>query len=145
MLKFTDVSTMVEKKISRNIIMAEIFTLCQELANSEIKMHEIVKEYYGNQKNLLKQINEIEQLQCSEYCVNRQEQIGKMMQSIGNLKLLKVSDIITEITGIKEKIKNKTHIMKQIQDLIPKEGIATNYTIQTVNTTQTCASAAKMT
>ena len=62
------------------------------------------------------------------------------MKSVGNIKLLDISDLNEQSKLIKEQINHKTTIINQLQELIPKKGIATNYSINTNNSTQTCSS-----
>jgi len=140
MFKFTDAAQMGQKKITRNNNMYETIDLWQKLIDIEIIVKERIKAHYENQKNVLKSINEIETLQCSEYTADRQDTINELMKSVGNIKLLDISDLNEQSKLIKEQINHKTTIINQLQELIPKKGIATNYSINTNNSTQTCSS-----
>ena len=64
------------------------------------------------------------------------------MTDIGVFKpSTEILNMIEKIKEIKNGIKDKSDIINHIQSLIPKEGIATNYTIKIANPNQTCASA----
>ena len=144
MLKFTDVNEMVQKKISRNKIMYEIFELCQKVSSIEIIIREKINVYYDDQKQLLDSINKIELLQCNEYKKEREEKINDMMKLVGDISLLNIDEFNKERDELKEQIKYKTLDLKQLQELIPKEGVATNYTVHTNDANQTCSKAVQM-
>ena len=144
MFKFTDAAGMVQKKISRNNIMCDIFDLCQKMSDCEIKRREKIKQYYEEQKHLLKTINDIEILQSTEYTESRQTIIGEMMDSIGDTHLIDMDEITTYMKDLREQIDNKLVAIKDIQTLIPQKGVVTNYTVRNSNENQTCATTARL-
>jgi hypothetical protein len=143
MFKFTDASTMVNKKITRNNIMLEVFNLCRNITEKDIELKQKVINFYIEQEKTIKKVNEIEQCQTQEYTIERQLLIQTMMKNIGDTSLIDPTDIIDEINVLKNKIKEKTSLMKQVQNLIPNEGVATNYTVRTIDENTTCANAAR--
>jgi hypothetical protein len=143
MFKFTDASTMVNKKITRNTIMLEVFNLCRNVTEKDIELKQKVINFYIEQEKTIKKVNEIEQCQAQEYTIERQLLIQTMMKNIGDTSLIDTTDIIDEINVLKNKIKEKTSLMKQVQNLIPSKGVATNYTIRTIDENATCANTAR--
>jgi hypothetical protein len=144
MFKFSDAAGMVQQKISRNNILYDIFDLCQKVSDYEIKKMGNIKQYYEEQKQILKKINDVEILQSTEYTEARQTLIQEMMNSIGDPYIINMDEINNHIKDLKEQIDEKILVMKHIQTLIPKTGIATNYTFNTGNENQTCANAARL-
>lgn len=144
MLKFTDVNVMIQKKISRNKIMYEIFDLCQKINSIEITIKEKIITHYDAQKQLLDSINKIELLQCNEYKKEREEKINDMMKLVGDISLLDIDEFNKERDELKEQIKYKKLDLNQLQELIPKEGVATNYTVHTNDANQTCSKASQI-
>ena len=144
MFKFTDAAGMVQNKIQRNNIMCDVFDLCQKMSDCEIKRREKIKQYYEEQKHLLKTINDIEILQSTEYTESRQTIIGEMMDSIGDTHLIDMDEITTYMKDLRDQIDNKLVAIKHIQTLIPQKGVATNYTIRNSNENQTCATTARL-
>ena len=65
------------------------------------------------------------------------------MKNIGDISLIDSSNIIDEINILKNKIKEKASLMKQVQNLIPSEGVATNYTVRTIDENATCSNTAR--
>ena len=143
MIKFTDANTMVNKKITRNNIMSEIFNLCRLVTEKDIEIKQKVINFYIEQEKIIKKVNDIEQCQSQEYTIERQLIIQTMMENVGNTSLINTIDIINEIIVLKKKIKEKTLLMKQVQNLIPNEGVATNYTVRTIDKGNTCSNAAR--
>jgi len=142
MFKITDAYDFVQKKITRNNVLMEIFKSYEEMLNYEIKVKQELQAFYKNQQDMVVEINDIEILQTTEYTSERQEQINILMTDIGVFKpSTEILNMIEKIKEIKNGIKDKSDIINHIQSLIPKEGIATNYTIKTTNPNQTCASA----
>ena len=80
-------------------------------------------------------------MQTQEYSVDRQNVIHSMIENINSVNK---EYIINEIVELKKKLNEKTIMMKHIQELIPKEGIATNYRIQT-NNNDSCSKSARLT
>ena len=142
MFKITDAHDFVQKKITRNNVLMEIFKSYDEMLNYEIKVKQELQSFYKHQQDVVVEINDIEILQATEYASVRQEQINILMADIGVFKpSTEILNMIEKIKEIKNGIKDKSDIINHIQSLIPKEGIATNYTIKTVNHNQTCTSA----
>jgi len=142
MFKITDAHDFVQKKITRNNVLMEIFKSYGEMLNCEIKVKQELHAFYKHQQDVVVEINDIEILQTSEYTSVRQEQINILMADIGVFKpSTEILNMIEKIKEIKNGIKDKSDIINHIQSLIPKEGIATNYIIKTTNPNQTCASA----
>lgn len=142
MFKITDAYDFVQKKITRNNVLMEIFKSYDEMLNCEIKVKQELQAFYKHQQDIVVEINDIEILQTTEYTSLRQEQINILMTDIGVFKpSTEILNMIEKIKEIKNGIKDKSDIINHIQSLIPKGGIATNYTIKTANPNQTCASA----
>jgi hypothetical protein len=130
MLKFTDMNIIIQKKITRNNIMFDMFDINQKILDKEIYIRQLMNKYYNSQKFIICQINEIEELQCSEYTLIRQENITKLSKKIGiNDDEIQIKNITYEINILKKDILNNINSVKHIQSLIPSEGIATNYKI----------------
>lgn len=142
MFKITDAHDFVQKKITRNNVLMETFKLYDQMVGYEIEVKHQLQSFYKSQQDVLVEINNVESLQSREYTAERQEQIGVLMSDIGVFKpSTETQNMIEKIKEIKNDIKNKAEIINHIQTLIPKHGIATNYTITTSNPNQTCASA----
>jgi hypothetical protein len=128
MLKVTDAYEFVHRKITRNKVLMEIYKLYEDLLECEIILKSELQSFYKNQQNELRLMNDIELLQTTEYTLERESKINSMMPHIGIFKLSQASiDIKHKIVDIKNMINEKRNIMNNIQELIPIEGIATNY------------------
>ena len=130
MIKFTDVHNIIQKKITRNNNLYDIFNLYQKIIDKEIIIRQLMNDHYDKQKNIICQINEIERFQCNEYTTERQEEIIELTKKIGiNNSNVRLKDINNDINNLKKDIVNNINIINHIQSLIPKEGVATNYKI----------------
>ena len=128
MLKVTDAYEIVHRKITRNKILMEIYKLYEELLGCEIILKSEMQSFYKHQQNKLCLMNDIELLQTTEYTLERENIINNMMPNIGIFKPSQVViDIKLKIFDIKNMINEKINIMNNIQELIPIEGVATNY------------------
>ena len=128
MLKVTDAYEIVHRKITRNKVLMEIYKLYDELLGCEIILKSEMQSFYKNQQNELCLMNNIELLQTIEYTLERENKINNMMPNIGIFKLSPNSiNIKHKIVNIKNMINEKKNIMNNIQELIPIEGVATNY------------------
>ena len=128
MLKVTDAYEFVHRKITRNKVLMEIYKLYEDLLECEIILKSELQSFYKNQQNELRLMNDIELLQTTEYTLERESKINSMMPNIGIFKLSPASiDIKHKIVDIKNMINEKINIMNNIQELIPIEGVATNY------------------
>ena len=128
MLKVTDAYEFVHRKITRNKVLMEIYKLYEDLLECEIILKSELQSFYKNQQNELRLMNDIELLQTTEYTLERENTINNMTPSIGIFKLSPASiDIKHKIVDIKNMINEKINIMNNIQELIPIEGVATNY------------------
>jgi|688.fasta_scaffold463860_1 hypothetical protein len=128
MLKVTDAYEFVHRKITRNKVLMEIYKLYEDLLECEIILKSELQSFYKNQQNELRLMNDIELLQTTEYTLERENTINNIMPTIGIFKLSSSSiDIKHKIVDIKNMINEKINIMNNIQELIPIEGIATNY------------------
>lgn len=143
MFKFSDAAGITQTKISRNNILCDIFDLCQKVSDCDIKKREKIKQYYEEQKQTLKKINDVEILQSTEYTEARQTLIQEMMNSIGDSHSINMDEINNNMKELREQIDEKISIMKHLQTLIPQKGIATNYAIHTGDENQSCATAAR--
>jgi hypothetical protein len=123
--------------------MVSVFNLCKNVAEKDIELKKKVINFYIEQEKTIKKVNEIEQYQIHEYTIERQILIQTMMKNIGDTSLIDVTDIIGEINILKNKIKENTSLMRQVQNLIPSDGIATNYTVRTINENSTCSNTAR--
>ena len=54
MFKFTDASTMVNKKITRNNIMLEVFNLCRNATEKDIELSQKVINFYNEPEKTIK-------------------------------------------------------------------------------------------
>ena len=130
MLKVSDAYEFENKKITRNKLIMEIFELSEKILDYEIKAKEEIKKFYRTQKATLSTINNIEMLQANEYTIEREEQTKFLMEQIGAYKPPQyIVDLSKEADLHKATMEQKTAIVNQIQELIPKTGIATNYKV----------------
>ena len=141
MIKFNDVSQMIHKKISRNNVICEIFQLSKDMNDIQIQIKEYQKTSYDEKIKLLLAVNDIELLQSTEYTIERQQQISNLMDQV---KCNPNIDIfLSNIKTIQTIINEKTIISTQYQNLIPKNGIVTNYKLITTDKYETCSKAVK--
>lgn len=144
MIKISDAHDFVQKKITRNKLLMEIFQGYGKMLENEIRIKTHAKDFYLAQSAILIKVNEIELLQSSEYTVEREKEIAQLIENIGIYEIPEESKQLTEETNtIKTDIKYKSETIQYLQTLIPKEGIATNYKVVMNNPNQTCADAVR--
>jgi len=132
MFKITDAYESVQKKITRNNMLMDVFKSYEEMIKYEIKVKYELQIFYKQQQSVIVKINDIELLQLTEYTTTRQNQINNLMDNIGVFKpSTKILKMIEKIKEIKINIKEKCVIINQIQLLIPNGCIVNNYTIKT--------------
>jgi hypothetical protein len=143
MLKYTDVYTMIQQKISRNKSIIAIHELKIEQVNMVVDMQEKIKNHYQNTIAVCKEINEIELLQTVEYTVEHEKKITDLHMSVYSDQIQEEIDgtYRNDMQRIKDLIEYHLEVVKYLSNKIPKSGIATNYTIHTIDPTQTCHAA----
>lgn len=142
MIKISTANEFIQKKITRNNVLINMFKAREEMVGHEITVKRKLQEFYMNQQSILLEMNDIETIQSTDYMVSRHEQTNSMMKSVGVFKpTAETLVIINRIKTLRAEIKESIEIVNNIQALIPNTGVVTNYTIKTSNPNQTCASA----
>ena len=138
-MNLSDAFEFENKKITRNKLLIEIFELSESILDNEIAAKEDIKLFYKDQKLILSTINHIELLQSREYSLPREEQTTFLMTKIGEYKPSQlIIDLGKKSMLAKASMDHKTSIITQIQDLIPKTGVVTNYNIKFTPIEKSC-------
>lgn len=139
MIKFTDAYYIVQKIITRNNLIAEVFALHNELLENEIFIKNDMKEFYKRQYERVIIINNISRLQLAEFSIERHLQINEIMRE------LRLYTDTAEVSIIKEKNRYIKDLLNQkymeiecIQSQIPDRGVATNYILYTYDPQERC-------
>lgn len=139
MIKISDARAFVSKKITRNNEIINIFDNYSEILEKEISIKKTIQKTLQEQKDIIHEINQIEQAQCLEYTIARQNKIGELMKHISGYT--PSEDIITamsQIEVLRNDIGYHKSIIKYLEEQIPDKGVATNYTISLCDLSKTC-------
>jgi len=135
MIKFTDAYFIVQKTITRNNLIAELFSLNQQLEEVEILIKKDMIEFYATQTEKIEYINTILHKQLNEFSCGRQHEINDMMKELGAYVVS--LELINKKDTLKLLINQKSAEINYLQSQIPEKGVAVNYTIR-YNTKERC-------
>ena len=97
-----------------------------------------IKTHNQNTIEIYKEINEIELLQTSQYSIEQEKKVADLHISVHrNIQEEIYVTYRNDMQRIKEEKEYHVGVIKYLSDQIPKSGIATNYTIHTIDPTQT--------
>jgi hypothetical protein len=130
MIKISDACEFVNKKITRNKILIESYQLHKQRLEYEILLKKELINFYNDQQLIISNMNDIEFLQTQEYTVERQDTVNEITDNLGNNTNPKIQELKDKINDIKKLIIEKILVIKNIENLIPNEGTAINYTIK---------------
>lgn len=132
-LKFTDVKPMIQRKILRNALAQELLKTHVTIFQKEIEIRQLYISSCQAKFAMLNTMNLIEKMQLNEYSIAREESILETSESLKEMDNNFIKDIQIMRDDVK-KIKDSSGIISgqilQLNETIPKEGIATNYQVK---------------
>lgn len=122
MVKYTDVFTMIHKKISSNNSVIAIYELKIKQNNIMTELQEKLRKHNQDKITIYKEINEIELLQSTEYTVEREKIVTDLYTSaiIDKFEEELCKSYYDELNNIKELVKYHLDIIEYLNEKIPK-------------------------
>jgi hypothetical protein len=131
-IKFTDVRPMIERKILRNAMAVELIEINKEIFQKEIEIRTAYLDSCGAKLQLFETMNLIEEMQLNTYDKNREISIMEIYKDIEEIE----SELDGRIAIMQKEVKKNKKLnmfliskIEEINKIIPSEGIATNYNV----------------
>jgi hypothetical protein len=129
MLKFSDAAPIIHRKIAMNNRTQSIFIKKIEiLENEKLVCRDFIK-FFDIKIELINQINKIECLQISEFCLKRQDKVTSLVAKLNDMKIHLSKEQIYDMQKKHSEIEHLTNCVSYIKSTIPLIHTVSNYNI----------------